>query len=165
MNDFEKKVLRSLVKAGVVFEDDGKFKYVFDYFEKHMYCLKSGKFIKCTPIDMYKISKEDSVVQTKLKEGLKSSTKAYVSLKGDTAMFKIKDSEKTSGYVCQNTSSLTTEDLKNRINSYIPGLTHPQAKLKYYKQQLCYLFEILVRTFQPEDFQRPHFIKIETKKS
>lgn len=167
LSELEKKCLRSLVVAGVVIEDTNtsKIKYFYNHFDSEMYCLKTGnKFKKCNATDIPAIATEYSSIQNKVQDGIKETTKAYVTMKSGKFVFKIKDNSKTDGYVCQNTSSLMIEDLKNKINTIIPGLAHPNLKLKYYKPQLCYLFEILMRSYSPEVFQRPFFIKIETKK-
>jgi hypothetical protein len=166
-SDFEKKCLTSLVSSNVfILEPNNKIKYYHNHFEHELYILKDSKFKKCTPLDLAKIPQSIMKdIEGKLSPP-KASSKAYVTiLKGtEEPQFKIKDNPKSSGYVCQKTSSLTLDDLKKRINAMYPQIDlFKDTSIKYIKSSLCFLYELMLRAFDEHSFQRPFYIKIESK--
>lgn len=162
LNDIESKCLKSLVLASVVIMQNDNIKYFYNHFDNDIYCLKSNEiFKKCNPIDLVKINEYYSLITTKKTIGLQDKTIGYIAIKPinkNIIEFKIKDSAKKKGYVCYKTSSFVVDDLKKRMNQIAPGIIPQTAIIKHTKIDLCYIFEILQRTFQSELFQRPHFI-------
>lgn len=159
----EEQTLQSLVTAGVVAVDGETIRYFFNHFDSEIYCLKASKIKKCSPIDLAKIPDYQKQIRERITDGLKESTRFYVVMKDQNATFKIRDS-KTTGYVCKTTSSLTTKELKNRLNIVIDGLFSDKSVQKLSKNDLCLLYEIVGRVYMPWQFQRPHFVKIESNK-
>ncbi len=171
LDELESNIIKSLVIANVIITDkSGNIKYYFNVFTGELFCQKTGfQYKKCNPIELSKINEEYETINNLLKQNVRTSTKAYLVRMGkdinEVPVFKIKDNEKTSGYVCQKTSSLTVDDLKKRINALVPDTITDDLGLKYVKSTLCYVYEILMRFYSPNDFQRPYFIiKIDSKK-
>ncbi len=171
LSDIENKILKSLVIGNVIITDvKGDIKYYFNVFTGELYCQKNNfQYKKCNPIELSKITDEYEKINNLLTENIKQNTKAYLIRAGkdinDIPVFKIRDNEKTAGYVCQKTSSLTVDDLKKRINTLVKGTITDIPGLKSIKTTLCYLYEIMMRLYADTEFQRPYFIiKIDSKK-
>lgn len=171
LSDMEGKVLKSLVIGNVILTDkSGNIKYYFNIFTGELYCQRTGfQYKKCNPIELSKINDEYEKINNLLQQNIKQDTKAYLIRMGkdinEAPVFKIKDNEKTAGYVCQKTSSLTVDDLKKRVNTLVPGTITDIPGLKSIKSTLCYVYEIMMRVYSSTEFQRPYFIiKIDGKK-
>lgn len=161
----ESKYLQSLIIASVIFIKDENIKYYYNYYEDELYCLKGdNKFKKCNAIDLVKLEEYLNTINNKKNIGLQDNTIGYISIKtknGIDIQFKIRDSNKTSGYVCYKTSSLRIDDLKKMIKKILPGIIPDKSLMKHIKSNLCYFYEIIIRSFEPNIFQRPHYVKIE----
>jgi hypothetical protein len=165
LTEEEKTYLKSWVTSGIIHVVNNRIHAYFDPYDGEVYCLKSSQeFKKCNPIDLSKISDFYNVVKERLSEGLRDQTKGYIYVKkDDEAKFKVRDNPKTQGYVCQSTSSLTVEDLRNRIEVLSPKLLI-NTSVKIGKPGLCFLYEIVNRVSYATTFQRPYFVKFEAKK-
>ena len=95
--------------------------------------------------------------------GLKSTTKAYVHVQrkknANIIVFKIRDKQNTPGYVCLNTTYLKSDDIIKRLDEIKPNVIKENAKPV--KKNLCFLLEMMMRTYQAPLFQRPYFIKFD----
>lgn len=113
----------------------------------------SATFKPVGPLELSKISQEAKT----LKEGLMSRQNTYIGLmaasKKGEVQFKIRDNPKTKGFVCQQTSSLPLNDLKTRIET--EGQQLP-ADNKFSKKQLCYIYELVLRSKGSSHFKRPN---------
>ena len=162
LSQIEKKYLRSLVSGSIIFVDDEKIKYYYNYFDDDLYCIKSdGIFKKCNAIDLVKLEEYITIIKNKKLLGLNDQTIGYISMKnknGIDIQFKIKDN-KGSGYVCHKTSSLKIDDLKKMIKKIAPEMISNNSLIKHVKSNLCLFYEIILRTYQGKLFQRPHYIK------
>lgn len=166
-------LLKSFSEGGII---DQTAKYAYNHFDEEIYCFKKGRFVQCNADDNLGNKAFAKFVKVKTEGGLQLSTKSYIAIKDATCHFKIRESDKTKGYVCHITSSLTIDGLKGRIDALLTERasvkvsTNPQkdvnvtSKKTLTKQHLCWFYEVLSRTFTPEHFQRPHFIKIEKRK-
>jgi hypothetical protein len=147
--------LRSLLEAGVLLFDDTSdtLKYFYNYFDGDMYCLRNEKeFKKCSPLDTNKIAKKVNDLLQKMTTQLDDSIKGHIdtSVKSGMCDFKVRDNPKSSGYVCWKTSSLSLNDLKERISEIDKDLIVNNLV----KKDLCYLFEIVLRAQGKKVFKR-----------
>ena len=157
--DFEKQCRESLIRAGIYF-NDGKFYY--NYFDDKLYVWKKDVFKACTPLDYAGFENKEALQV--IKQGLKLETKAYVSIKPPkrVPVLKIRDIQKTLGYVCVNTTDLKIKNIMTRLQEIKPNIIDPTAKI--FKQSLCFLLEIMMRNYRPDVFQRPFYIPEQEKK-
>ena len=84
LSDFEKHCLSSLIRAGVVFEQNGKIEFYYNHYSKNLYCWKTNSFQPCNPLDLQKFT-HGADLQNKL--GLKATTKAYVRVQSKNGPF------------------------------------------------------------------------------
>jgi superfamily II DNA or RNA helicase len=131
-------------------------KYYYNYFDDKVYCWKKNIFKVCTPIDYVDFANKEAVQE--LRTGLKLETKAYIYIrpKEGAPFLKIRDNKNANGYICINTSYLSIDKIKKRLEDIKPNVIKPA---KASKSLLCFLLEIMLRTFEPTIFQRPFFSK------
>lgn len=147
----------ALLKTGTVLQLAPKGKtYIYDASADVFYSMAadgSASFKPVGPLELSKISQEAKA----LKEGLVSRKNTYIGLmaasKKGEVQFKIRDNPKTKGFVCHQTSSLPLNDLKARIET--EGQQLP-ADNKFSKKQLCYIYELVLRSKGPSHFKRPN---------
>jgi hypothetical protein len=147
--------LRSLLEAGVLIFDDetDTLKYFYNYFDGDMYCLRNDKeFKKCSPLDTNKISKKVADLMQKMSAPMEDGVKGHIETSAKSGMcdFKVRDNPKSSGYVCWKTSSLSLGDLKERIRT----LDKKMNIEVLVKKDLCYLYEIVLRSQGKKVFKR-----------
>jgi hypothetical protein len=147
--------LRSLLEAGVLLFDEATdtLRYFYNYFDGDMYCLRNDKeFKKCSPLDTNKISKKVSELMQKMSAPMDDTVKGHVetSVKSGMCDFKVRDNPKSSGYVCWKTSSLSLGDLKERIRTLDKSLNVETLV----KKDLCYLYEVVLRSQGRKVFKR-----------
>lgn len=147
--------LRSLIEAGILIFDNetDTLKYFYNYFDGDIYCLRNeNEFKKCSPLDINKITKQITDLKTKMSADLEETVKGHIetSLKNGMCDFKIRDNPKSSGYVCWKTSSLSMTDLKERVIA-IDNKINVENLIK---KDLCYLYEILLRSQGKKIFKR-----------
>lgn len=148
----DEELKEALVKTGVVL-DKGKL-YIYDPTNDKFYSVASdGTYKAVGPLELSKISQQAKA----LKDALVTKHNTYtglieVSKKGE-AQFKIRDNPRTKGFVCHQTSSLPIEQLKTRIES--EGQQLPEEN-KLSKKQLCYIYELILRSKGPSTFKRTH---------
>lgn len=157
-NDIHKSCLRSLIEADViVFEDnksdDNKIKYFYNHYDGEVYCLRTdNEFKRCSPLDINKISKQINLLKTKMTNEMEDTIKGHidVSKNGTNCDFKVRDNPKSSGYVCWKTSSLSLNDLKERIVSVDKSIRFDNL----IKKDICLLYEIVLRSQGKKVFKR-----------
>lgn len=157
-NDIHKSCLRSLIEADViVFEDtkndDNKIKYFYNHYDGEIYCLRTdNEFKRCSPLDINKISKQINLLKTKMTNEMEDTIKGHidVSKNGTNCDFKVRDNPKSSGYVCWKTSSLSLNDLKERIVSVDKSIRFDNL----IKKDICLLYEIILRSQGKKVFKR-----------
>jgi superfamily II DNA or RNA helicase len=147
--------LRSLLEAGVLIFDDENdtLKYFYNYFDGDMYCLRNdNEFKKCSPLDTNKISKKVAELMQKMSAPMEDGVKGHIETSAKSGMcdFKVRDNPKSSGYVCWKTSSLSLGDLKERIRTLDKKLDIDILV----KKDLCYLYEIVLRSQGKKVFKR-----------
>ena len=162
MTSFTKQCLQSYVGSQVVFvTGSNEIKYYFDYFTDKLQCMKSNNtFNDCDPLDMRNIP--ERYHPSKLTRRLNDDTKGYIAIidKKDP-IFKVKDSPKNNGYVCQTFSKVDywrvriNETFKNNIAENIEKLIPTNSNVINHKADFCYFFEILLRCIHKNNFQRP----------
>jgi len=162
LSQLESKYLRSLISGSIVFVNNENIKYYYNYFEDELYCLKTdGKFKKCNAIDLVKLKEYITIINNNKVLGLKGETLGYISMnnkKGIDIQFKIRDN-KGPGYVCYKTSSLKIDDLKKMIKKIMPEMISEYPLIKHSKPNLCLFYEIILRAYEGDLFQRPHYVK------
>lgn len=169
MSELAMFILQSLKNHGVVaMNGDKKIQFAYNHFVGKVQCYRDGKFADCYATDTLENKKFFDEIKAKSLVGLRNDTKSYISIADNTTTYKLRDDEKTKGYVCKTTSSLKVDALNSRIDALMSKAdiaNEKKGKKKAFsKLQMCWFFEILSRTYTPELFQRPFFIKIETKK-
>jgi hypothetical protein len=155
VNDIHKSCLRSLVEADVIiFEDaSNKIKYFYNHYDGEIYCLRSdNEFKRCSPLDMNKIVKQINLIKTKMTNEMEDTVKGHidVSKNGTNCDFKVRDNPKSSGYVCWKTSSLSLNDLKDRIVSVDKFIKFDTL----IKKDICLIYEIILRSQGKKVFKR-----------
>lgn len=151
LNLDEKLIAQSLIENEILlFDKEDKIKYVFNYFENSLYCLRSDfTFKNCSPIDIAKIGKdkyEDILVRRKMNTDInKPGIRGFMFMKGDTIKFKLKDQEgkNNKGFVC---TTAILQDLKNKIGDLDPSILQNISDMKVNKNNLCDLIELILRT-------------------
>ena len=155
-DDIAKSCMRSLVEADVIVfppSDTTKLQYFYNHFDGEIYCLRSdGDFKRCSPLDMNKIAKEASSTKKRMTNDLEESIKGHIEVSNTIGGcdFKVRDNPKSSGYVCWKTSSLSLNDLKDRIVSVDKGITFGVL----IKRDICMLYEIVLRSQGRKVFKR-----------
>lgn len=149
-----KKALRSLLEAGVLLMDnDDKIQYFYNHHDGDMYCLRSDdRFRKCSPIELNKVSKDVIAIKTKMNNDMDDTVKGHIEFSGKKSGcdFKVRDNPKTSGYVCWKTSSLSLEELVNRIRQVDSNI-----KLEnIIKKDMCFIYELTLRSQGKKAFKR-----------
>lgn len=154
--DIHKNCLRSLIEADVIiFESDvsDKIKYFYNYYDGEVYCLRNdNEFKRCSPLDINKISKQINVLKKKMTNDMEDTVKGHieVSKNGGNCDFKVRDNPKSSGYVCWKTSSLSLNDLKDRIILIDKYVSFDNL----IKKDICLLYEIILRSQGKKVFKR-----------
>jgi superfamily II DNA or RNA helicase len=161
LTELEKKYLHSLISGSIVFLNDKHIKYYYNYFDENLYRLESGNFQICIPIEMNNLKDINTIID-KNKVGLKDKTKGYISTtnKNNTLKidFKIRDI-KGSGSVCHQTSTFTSKKLIEMIKNINADMISPNNKINISKNNLCIFYEIILRSYRGDEFQRPHYLK------
>lgn len=153
--DINMNCLRSLIEADVIiFEPDvDKIKYFYNHYDGEIYCQRSdNEFKRCSPLDINKIAKQISLVKSKMTNDMEDTIKGHieVSKNGVNCDFKVRDNPKSSGYVCWKTSSLSLNDLKERITSSDKSILFTDL----IKKDICLLYEIVLRSQGKKVFKR-----------
>jgi superfamily II DNA or RNA helicase len=146
----EKLIAQSLIENELIlFDKEDKIKYVFNYFENSLFCLRSDfSFKNCSPIDIAKIGKEryeEILARRKINTEIKPGIRGFMFMKGDTIKFKLKDQEgkNTKGFIC---TTAILQDLKNKIGDLDPAILKNISDMKVNKNNLCDLIELILRT-------------------
>lgn len=154
LEDTAKSCFRSLVEADVVIiRDDNKLQYLYNHYDGEIYCLRSdNEFKRCSPLDINKISKEVASVKKKMTNELEESIKGHIEVSNTLGNcdFKVRDNPKSSGYVCWKTSSLSLNDLKDRIVAVDKNITFGIL----IKRDICLMYEIILRSQGAKVFKR-----------
>lgn len=152
-DDVVQSCLRSLVEANVIIEENNRIQYFYNYFDGDIYCLRSdNEFKKCSPLDLNKIAKKANELKQKMSNDLEDTIKGHIEVnsKDDSCDFKVRDNPKSSGYVCWKTSSLSLNDLKERIKAYDDKI----GLQNLIKKDMCFLYEIILRSQGKKVFKR-----------
>jgi hypothetical protein len=88
----------------------------------------------------------------KMSAPMEDGVKGHIETSAKSGMcdFKVRDNPKSSGYVCWKTSSLSLGDLKERIRT----LDKKMNIEVLVKKDLCYLYEIVLRSQGKKVFKR-----------
>jgi hypothetical protein len=177
MSELSIWILKSLKDHGVLaMNKDKKIQYAYNHFEAKIQCFRDTKFADCYATDSLGNKAFFEGIKEKSQEGLRKETKSYVAINNNATEYKIRTIERFNGYVCHNTSTLTVNKLKSNIDELLSNAgvaigespekerDSKKKKKSFPKADLCWFFEIFSRVYTPEVFQRPFFIKIETKK-
>ncbi len=152
-NEVYRNCLRSLIEADVIIFEDDKIKYFYNHYDGEIYCLRNdNEFKRCSPLDLNKIAKQTSLIKSKMTNEMEDTVKGHieVSKNGVNCDFKVRDNPKSSGYVCWKTSSLSLNDLKERITSVDKSITFKDL----IKKDICLLYEIILRSQGKKVFKR-----------
>ena len=152
-NEVHRNCLRSLIEADVIIFEDEKIKYFYNHYDGEIYCLRNDNdFKRCSPLDLNKITKQVNLIKSKMTNEMEDTVKGHieVSKNGANCDFKVRDNPKSSGYVCWKTSSLSLNDLKERITSVDKSITFNDL----IKKDICLLYEIILRSQGKKVFKR-----------
>jgi deoxyadenosine/deoxycytidine kinase len=145
----------------VIVDAKGKPTHVYNHLDGSFYSITPSILKRVGPLEQAKISKNISLVEEKVKYTNEAYKGSIEFSKKNEPNFKIKDNAKTKGFVCHQTSSLTIEDLKKRLNEILP-VSHQMSKdTKYTKRTLCDVYELMLRSKGPGLFKRAYHKKIE----
>lgn len=150
-DDFAKSCLRSIIEANIaIVGDNNIIKHFYNYFDGEIYCLRDDNtFKKCSPLEYSKISSLGNELKKKMTNELQDTVKGHID-GGEGCEFKVRDNPKSSGYVCWKTSSLSLNDLKDRIKSKEPSMNLDNV----IKRDMCLLYEIILRSQGKKAFKR-----------
>jgi hypothetical protein len=150
-DDIAKSCLRSVVEAQIVIIDgNNMIKHFYNYFDGEIYCLRDDKsFKKCSPLEYSKISSIGNDLKKKMNIDLADTVKGHLD-GGESCEFKVRDNPKSSGYVCWKTSSLSLNDLRDRIKVKEPSWNIDMV----IKRDMCLLYEIILRSMGKKIFKR-----------
>lgn len=149
--DIAKSCLRSVVEAQIVVIDGSNMiRHFYNYFDGEIYCLREDKtFKKCSPLEYSKVSSIGNDIKKKMNNELADTVKGHLD-GGEGCEFKVRDNPKSSGYVCWKTSSLSLNDLRDRIKVKEP-LWNVDSVIK---RDMCLLYEIILRSKGKKIFKR-----------
>jgi hypothetical protein len=147
--ELETKIYNALV-ASPLYLKVNNFEYVYIHVDDQFYVLKDGILKPVGPLDVSKSTLKDHKEQFKHK--YPDSYKGFVEVKKD-ANFKIRDNPSMKGYVCHQTSSLTLDELKRRIDEIDGGILSQSIK-KFPKRSLCDIYEFLLRKLGDKAFKK-----------
>jgi superfamily II DNA or RNA helicase len=155
--------LNRLIRTNVfIFENSNELKYFYNKYTKDFYSISNEEIIKTNILHLSNLQKKYKTqydeINNNIKNNLLNKTRGYVYNNN----FKIKNNDKNIGYVCDKTSTLKIDILKEIINKLKPNFIGDNKKL-INKPNLCYIYELLMRLYNTEKFQRPHFISLQTK--
>lgn len=142
----------AIIASGAVLEHRGQPRYYYSHHDDSFYSIP--ELARVGPLELAKVSKEVDAMKARLVAPMGYRGFIEVSKKGET-VFKMRDDPKARGYVCYQTSSLTTEELKRRIVE-----ARGPTPEKVPKRTLCDIYEVLLRSRGPQAFRRPIHIKI-----
>lgn len=149
-----KHCVRSLVEAEVVIvTDNNKLQYLYNHYDGEIYCLRSdNEFKRCSPLDLNKVSKEIAGLRKRMSNDLEESIKGHIEVSNSLGNcdFKVRDNPKSSGYVCWKTSSLSLNDLKDRIQTVDKTISFGTL----IKRDICLIYEIILRSQGRKVFKR-----------
>ena len=150
-SDFERSCLRSVVEANIIIVgENNKIKHFYNFHDGEIYCLREDNtFKKCSPLEYSKISSTANELKKKMTNELPDSVKGHLE-GGQECEFKVRDNPKSSGYVCWKTSSLSLNDLKDRIKTKEPSFNLDMI----IKRDMCLLYEIILRSQGKKVFKR-----------
>ncbi len=141
-DDLDKRIQASLLTSGAFFGSN--YEYFYNYFDNKYY---NRKWELIGPIEQGKHKVVFDRFKESLWNALPETIKGFIESRKGEAKFKIKDNPTTSGYVCAQTSSLTIDDLRNRLE-------FGDNVGKKTKKVLCEIYECKLR-MQPGLFMRP----------
>ncbi len=150
-SDFEKSCLRSIIEGNVVIvNENNKIRHFYNYYDGEVYCLRDDKtFKKCSPLEYSKIASIANDLKKKMTNELADTVKGHLE-GGEGCEFKVRDNPKSSGYVCWKTSSLSLNDLKERIKAKEPTFNLDLV----IKRDMCLLYEVILRSQGKKVFKR-----------
>lgn len=149
LDQLEKKMVKSIIDSRVLlFDDDDKVVYMYNYFDHELYCWRTdGKFTKCSPLDIGKLGEryEKIMGQKKADKEPSETIRGLMMQKNNDIKFKLKDEKsKTKGYVCTTTLIDTLKDkikeLDDDMFKTITALGKNGTKIL-----LCDIVELLLR--------------------
>jgi hypothetical protein len=154
LSKFKMEVLQSLRKSRGVFGEWPMIKYYFDPEQVTFYhVMPSGECFPCTTQQMHEVRGyiRDQQQQTPFP----NSYIGFLALHNGRFNFKLWQNNKQSfGYVCSQTSSLTVNDLQNRVKSINRNAI--KITYRYIKNTMCSIYEIVLRSKGETSFAR-HF--------
>lgn len=150
--DIAKSCLRSVIEANIVIIGENNIiKNFYNYYDGEVYCLRDDdKFKKCSPLEYSKISSIGNDMKKKMTNDLPDTVKGHIDGGEGGCEFKVRDNPKSSGYVCWKTSSLSLNDLKDRIHAKEPSMNLDAV----IKRDMCLLYEIILRSQGKKVFKR-----------
>jgi hypothetical protein len=177
-NTIQQAIWRSIKRSGLLYEIDGAFIFrnIFDTKDKKkepvfvMMSLaqlkspkKSPSSIKLIPVSIEKEEAENQ--ENKLKKQVKNEKKdlqGFLMYEKNTANFKTipanknneKIKNKTAGSVCAQNPKLSVDILQAMILEKGGNLV--DSKYKYKKDEVCQMFEVILRLYAPVQFARPY---------
>lgn len=152
-NDFG--LYDALKKSEILISDArGVPTHIYNHMDGSFYSITPTSLKRVGPMEQAKINKSISLVEEKLKYTNDEYKGSIEFSKKNEPNFKIKDNAKTKGFVCHQTSSLTIDDLKKRLNEILPVERKISQGTKYTKRSLCDIYELILRSKGPGLFKR-----------
>ena len=151
-------IYKALVSSDIIIQDDkGNPIYVYNHLDSSFYSIQKTGLKRIGPLEQAKIGKSISQVEARIKYTNDNYKGLIEFSKKNEPNFKIRDNEKTKGFVCHQTSSLTLNDLKDRVNALLSKSNAIDKSSKVNKKMLCELYELLLRSRGKELFKRPYY--------
>ncbi len=158
LSAFETQVLQSLRRSGGLVGTWPRIDYYFDSALHHPcfhHVLPSGDIVPCT-----RQQNQALLQQASSSRPWPAGYRAFMSFRKGIPHFKLwhDGKEHSQGYVCQQTSMLTTQALKRRIATLHRHVL--KGDRKHVKTVMCDAYELVLRSRGEADFARPlhHYV-------
>jgi len=145
----------ALVNSNIVVKEGDVPKYFYHTPTDTFFVInKERKSVKeVGPLERAKISKAIEKVYANVSYDNEEYRGLLDVNKKNEANFKIRDNARSKGFVCHQTSSLSVEALRKKLNEIAPGTISENVKIS--KKTLCDIYELILRSHGPGVFKRP----------
>lgn len=149
------KYINILRRTNIFVFDNDEIKYFYNKQDDTFYKIENNEIKKSNVNEVENKYKEQyDIIGSYIIKNIIDNVSGFI----NDGIFKVKEKNKT-GYVCSTTSYMTLKMLKEKINEIQPNFISMTSNLKN-KTNLCYLYELILRKYQSDKFQRPYFMNV-----
>lgn len=152
-------IYNALMNSPFVLIDKDKPTHIYNSSDNMFYSLNSEGTLKVVgPLEYAKIKSKADAIKKALEAGRDDFKGSLGFSKQGDPTFKVRDNIKSKGFVCYQTSSLSLDELRNRIATVLNIDKSVLNNKKYIKKKLCDVYEIAMRSQGKDVFRRPYHI-------